>query len=87
MTEDASAEPVDDRRAAGPTEGRGRDGAQVRRVARRCVPWLIAALAFWLLSLTAVFDLRSLLVGLAAICVGLGVIVAVFTWFDRGDRG
>jgi len=59
--------------------------SKVVRVARRSGPWLVAALVLGLLSIPAIFDLQGLLVGLAVICAGLGVVTATFTWFDNRE--
>jgi len=56
------------------------------RVLRRSWAWFAAALLLVLLSIPAVFDLRTLLIGLAVICAGLGVVTAAFTWFDKAQR-
>lgn len=47
---------------------------------RRSAGWFVAAVLFALLSIPAVFDLRGLLIGLAAICAVLGLTTAAFTY-------
>ncbi len=56
---------------------------RLRRTVRRSRWWFVVALVLALLSIPALFDLHSLLVGLAVVTAGLGVLVAGFTWFDR----
>lgn len=58
----------------------------MRRVARRSAGWFAAALLLALLSIPAIFDLRGLLVGLAAICAAFGLVTAGFTWYDERTR-
>ena len=53
------------------------------RAVRRSAPWFVAAIVFLLLSIPAIFDLQGLLVGLAVITAGLGVVTAAYTWFDK----
>lgn len=56
--------------------------ARLQRVLRRSWPWFAGALLFVLLSIPALFDLKSLFVGLAVVCAGLGVVTAAFTYAD-----
>lgn len=59
------------------------DRDHLLRVARRSAPWMVAGAVLVLLSIPALFDLHSLLVGLGVICTGIGAVVAGFTWFDK----
>lgn len=52
------------------------------RALRRSAGWFVAAVVLVLLSIPAIFDLHSLLVGLAVICAGLGLVTAGFTYAD-----
>jgi hypothetical protein len=56
--------------------------AAVTRALRRSAGWFVAAIALGLLSIPAIFDLRSLLIGLAVICAALGLATAAYTYAD-----
>lgn len=55
---------------------------QLERALRRSWRWFVAAVVLAVLSIPAIFDLDTLLVGAAVICAVLGAATAVFTWFD-----
>jgi hypothetical protein len=52
----------------------------VRTVVRRSGGWFAAALVLLLLSIPAIFDLKSLFVGLAVVCALLGAVTAAYTY-------
>ncbi len=57
------------------------------RVVRRSAVWFVPAIALALMSIPAIFDLQGLFVGLSVICAALGLVTAVFTWFDPRTTG
>lgn len=52
------------------------------RALRRAAWWFVAAVVLALLSIPAIFDLKTLFVWLAVICVALGLATAGFTYAD-----
>lgn len=58
----------------------------MRRAARRSAGWFVAALVLALLSIPALFDLKSLFVGLAVVCSLVGAATAAFTYAEYSRK-